>query len=122
MSFSTADLVSIARVLSDIERGLRKAERRDSEIDIRLDRVPIHLRGVLAGHAVRGDNGRMEFQPSTERVEPTLVISEETTSDEPESTIEDDPETEVIIVSGGEVDETKPFGGILDPLAERKKD
>lgn len=73
MDYTVRDLISIAHAISDIERGFNRARRRNKEIDFRLNRVPIHLRGTLVGLAVRGDNDRLTFQPiGVERVGETF--------------------------------------------------
>lgn len=121
MTYSTDDLISIARALADIQRGFQKATKRNQKVDVRIDRVPVFLRGTLAGHAVRDADGDLAFQPEFGYSEPAVTRAVEI-AEEREQVVENDPEgeTEVIIVPGGEIDETKPFGGILDPLADNK--
>lgn len=63
MDYTVKDLIAIAAALSDIERGFNRARRRNKDIDFLLDRVPINLRGNLAGYALRGADGRLTFQP-----------------------------------------------------------
>lgn len=118
-SYSTSDLIAIAQAIGDIEKGFGRARRRNSEIEVRIDSVPIYLRGSLVGYGVRDDaTGRLSFSPLTTRTnaapaEPQTqaqvavpVIHEPTPAEEAVK------ESEVIVV------EEKPFGDIFDPLSE----
>ena len=67
MDFSTADLLVIASALTDIERGLTRASRRNAGIELNIDNVPVSLRGTIVGHAVLID-GKMHFRPVEEVV------------------------------------------------------
>lgn len=107
MDYTVKDLISIAHAISDIERGFNRARRRNKEIDFRLNRVPIHLRGTLVGLAVRGDNDRLTFQPIVGEVGDAFVAE----------LPDDAAQTEVLVIS--ETAPAEPFAdGVFDGVAE----
>lgn len=106
MDYTVRDLISIAHAISDIERGFNRARRRNKEIDFRLDRVPIHLRDTLVGHAVRGDDDRLTFQP---------IVGEQVGETFHAALPDDDASTDVIVLS--ETTPGQPFAA-EEPFAD----
>lgn len=121
MSYSTSDLIAIAGAIGDIEKGFGRAKRRNSEIEIRVDSVPIYLRGSLVGHGVR-DNAskKLSFEPlnvsRTAPPEPSAPVSESPAPADRE--IVSGPETGVIVVEESEQSEDKPFGDLFNGLKQ----
>lgn len=111
MPFSSAELISIARAIRDIERGFARAQKKNPGVEVRIDSVPIHLNGTYVGTAERRD-GALVFAPASASPEREPAAA---------------PALDVVVIES--VDDLldaaeepssaeKPFGPLLDDLRE----
>lgn len=104
MPFSSAELISIARAIRDIERGFARAQKKNPGVEVRIDSVPIHLNGTYVGTAERRD-GALVFAPASPEREPAAA-----------------PALDVVVIESvddlADAAEEKPFGPLLDDLRE----